>query len=155
MVKSEFANRLDKVQGVIYRSLKEIGYRKQGRTYNNALDSSLVHVINFQMGQYPVGNQEETPFRKNLYGYFSVNLGVFVPKVYLLTSRSQEIPQFIRVGHCEVRKRLGDLMTPSKDVWWNLVGDSKELSATILGLLKEDGLPYLERFRSNEDVVRE
>ena len=46
-------------------------------------------------------------------------------------------------------------MTPSKDVWWNLVGDSKELSVTILGLLKEDGLPYLERFRSNEDVVRE
>jgi hypothetical protein len=145
MVKSEPAKKVDQIQSQAHEILKGLGYRKRGRTFNRILDSGLVHVINFQMGQ---------SFQA-LYGWFTVNLGVFIPEVHT-TITGQDTPKFIQEYDCEIRQRLGCLMTPSgEDVWWDLTLDTEELSAAILDALTEHGLPYLGRFLTRDDIIQE
>lgn len=107
MVKSELAKKVEQIHSRAYEILKGRGYRKRGRTFNRVVDSALVHVINFQMGR---------SFQA-LHGRFAVNLGVFIPEVHM-TITGQDTPKFIQEHDCEIRQRLGCLMTPSgEDVW--------------------------------------
>jgi hypothetical protein len=145
MVKSELAKKVDQIQSQVHGLLKGLGYRKKGRTFNRILDSGLVHVVNFQMGQ---------SFQA-LYGCFAVNLGVFIPEVHT-TITGQDTPKFIQEYDCEIRQRLGCLLTPSgEDVWWDLTLDTEELSAAVLDSLTEHGLPYLGRFLSRDNIIQE
>lgn len=122
-----------------------LGYWKRGRTFNRRLDSGLIHVINFQIArnwQYK-------------YGCFAVNLGVFIPAVHA-TITGREAPGFVQEYDCEIRQRLGCLLSPAgKDVWWDLALDADSLSETVRDALREHGLPYLDRFLTPADIVRE
>jgi hypothetical protein len=145
MVKNELAKKVDQIQSRAYEILKGRGYRKRGRTLNRVLGSGLVHVINFQMGR---------SFQA-LYGRFAVNLGVFIPEVHT-TITGQDTPEFIQEYDCEIRQRLGCLLTPSgEDVWWDLALDTEELSAAVLDSLTEHGLPYLGRFLTRDSIIQE
>jgi hypothetical protein len=145
MAKSELAKKVDQIQSQAHKLLKGLDYRKKGRTFNRILDSGLVHVINFQMGQ---------SFQA-LYGCFAVNLGVFIPEVHT-TITGQDTPKFIQEYDCEIRQRLGCLLTPSgEDIWWDLTLDTEELSAAVLDSLTEHGLPYLGRFLARDSIIQE
>src|SRR5437868_3156941 len=85
MTKSPFAHKLDEIVRSVSPELKAAGFRKKGRTFNRVAEDGFVHVIGFQMGQFPVGNLETyvvPGLRENLYGKYTVNLGVHIREVY-------------------------------------------------------------------------
>lgn len=155
MGKSKFATKLDRIQHEVHQHLKKNGYRKRRRTFNRNLDNGLVHVINFQMGSYPPANFVEIPnIRPNLYGRFTVNLGVFVPEIHRI-ERSKEVPDFIHEYDCEIRARLGHLITPSVDIWWSLEHHHDILCKEMLQLIDDHALPYLSRFSTRQAIIWE
>jgi hypothetical protein len=154
MAKSKFAIKLDAIQKDVYDYLKPVGFRQRGRTFNRRFDNGLVHVINFQMGRYPVNFVEIPRYKPDVYGMFTVNLGVFIPEIDAVVM-NRERPGFILEYDCEIKDRLGPLIPPGRDVWWDLIADEETLSAEILTLLKQYGLPYLDRFSSREAIIRE
>jgi len=157
MAKSEFSKKLDLIQVEAQKYLSQFGYRKKGRTFNRNLETGLIHVLNFQMGRYPVGNHKEIPpFRLNLYGKFTINLGVYIPEIYrLLWFWNEDEPKFVDHGDCEIEKRIGELVPPNKDLWWDLNKNIKRLSKKVLTVIENYGLPYLNQFASNDDIIKE
>lgn len=79
--KSQFVQTLDAIQDALQPLFRQYGFRKRGRSYNSSCSDGIVQVINFQMGQYPIGKYEIPGLRENLYGWFTVNLGVYLPAV--------------------------------------------------------------------------
>ena len=128
---SEFVRNLNAIQAAVQKFLKPLGFRKKGRSYNRLTCGELVQVINFQMGQYPIGKSYVIPgFRENYYGKYTVNLGVLLPCVYQ-TERQQPPNDFVQEYNCTIRERLTCLAF-GKDEWFDLrnqtVAQATELS---------------------------
>lgn len=153
MTKSAFARNLDVVEAQLARFLKPLGYRKHGRTFNRDAGEGLVQVINLQMGAYPIGIQTEiTPSEFSLYGRFTVNLGVFVPELWLVPRPNARV---LQEYDCALRARIAQLWKASGERWWDLSADSSLLSTDLVQVLDSHGLPFLERFATRDAVVRE
>jgi hypothetical protein len=83
MSETAFASAMRAVVREIHPMLKRAGFRKRRHTFNRETAPGLVHVVNFQMGPYEVGEHVEIPgLRENLYGKFTVNLGVFIREIH-------------------------------------------------------------------------
>lgn len=136
--------------------LKKLGNRKQRHTFNKVYEPGLVHVIQFQMGAYQVGQPAEAPpYRYNLYGQFTVNLSVFIAEVYEITADkpAPDNKMFIPEVRCQVRNRLGALLPEKGDRWWSLDADVDELSEGIHLLLDAYGIPHLAKYTSREATM--
>jgi hypothetical protein len=134
-------------------SLKGRRFKKQRHTFNRIAELGLVHVVNFQMGQFPIGAYEIPGLRPNLYGKFTVNLGVFVREVYEITQRGPA-PAFVQEYACEFRVRLGELLMPPADTWWSLTDDSSALVAELAALLEGCGQAWFEQYATRDAIVR-
>ncbi len=67
---------------VLVPMLRAAGFRKRRHSFNRTTTGSLTHVVDFQMGSFlPPSAHEVPPIRFNMYGKFTVNLGVFVPSL--------------------------------------------------------------------------
>jgi hypothetical protein len=152
--KSSESAHVDEVVAAISRSLKPRGFRKHSRTFNRTTGDGLVQVLHLQMGPFdPPGTTYHPGLRENLYGRFTVNLGVYVPEVaeYHLA----RLPKgFVREYHCSVRNRLGPLGPERQDIWW-LNSAVEQVVPEILERLERDGLPYLQRHESRDAILRE
>jgi hypothetical protein len=94
--------------------LKTAGFRKRSNSFNRRSAGDLTHVVNFQMGPFmPPGTQEFPPIRVNLYGKFTVNVGVFVPGLARRLGRP-ETPTWVNEYDCHLRGRIGLLMPARK-----------------------------------------
>jgi len=152
MPKSPFAIQLDALQGEVSGFLKRAGFKKKGRSYNRLTTGGPIHVINFQMGEYPIGQNYVVPgLRESLYGKFAVNLGVFLPCVRKVEWQTLD-PAFIQESHCTIRDRLSCLAF-GKDTWFDLVPDITALSGTIIQLLEQFGMPFLDTFPDYPAVI--
>lgn len=153
MPKSDFVNQLDEIQAKLRPLLKDEGYRVRGRTFNRTTADGLVQVINFQMGSFdPPGTTYIPGLRENLYGKFTVNLGVYVPEV-ALHHGGGEAKSFVHEYNCCIRARLGD--TPEKkDFWWVVRPDDEVISDLTKELVRH-GLPFLNRFDSRDKILHE
>jgi hypothetical protein len=81
MAKSELAKMVDQIQNGLRPLFKKQGFRVNGRTFNRVTQDGLTQVVNIQMGPYePPGSTEISGLRDDLYGAFTVNLGVYVPE---------------------------------------------------------------------------
>ncbi len=117
MEKSKFAEQIDEIQTALVPFFKENGFKKRGRTYNRPGFDNLISVINFQMGAFePPGTTYMPGIRENLYGLFTINLGIFVPEVYTVQSES-EVKNFVLGYHCHIRARLGMSGPKRQDIW--------------------------------------
>ncbi|MBI9049577.1 MAG: DUF4304 domain-containing protein [Anaerolineaceae bacterium] len=153
MNKTYFAKKTDQIQTHVHNYLKGLGFRKRNRTFNKVHDSGLVHVINFQLGKS----------WSSLNGFFTVNIGVFIPEVHGVIT-GHEVPKFISEYDCEIRERLGSLMNQSrierwmnrtrKDIWWNLALNVDDLSETVLDTIQKHGLPYLDQFLTLDNIIK-
>ncbi len=152
MKKSHFAQTLDAVQGAVQPIFRQHGFRKRGRNYNRTCNDGIVQVVNFQMGQYPLGQKEIPGLRENLYGWFTVNLGVYLPVVAEVETGGKA-KKFYLEYECHIRERLGSLSVPGKDVWWELNQPGGQLGATLMALLQEVGIPFLDQFTSYQDCL--
>ncbi len=155
MPKSNYVSRLDQIQAQVTEHLKPLGFRRRGRTINRTVPAGFVQVVNFQMGHYPVGeNYELPPWRLNLYGKFTVNLGLYVPDVaeyYGPQARGKTIQHY----DCHLRARLGDFIEPPEDRWWPLDGGSDHTAGEVLHHLLGGGLGFLERFSTQEAILED
>jgi len=152
MPKSKVVEALDTIQVPMTALLKATGFRKSGRTYNRTTGGGLVHVVSFQMGQYPIGEYVIPGIRESFHGRFAVNLGVFLPCIPEIEhGRTQ--PKTIHEHHCEIRDRLGALAFERHDVWWDLDHQVAQTGATVARLMDELGLPFLEEYESYESVL--
>jgi len=150
--KSQFAQSIDTIQGAVHSFLKPLGFRKKGRAHNRHTNGGLTHVVTFQMGQYPIGNDYVIPgFRENFYGKFAVNLGVLLPCVYEV-ERQQAPAEFVQDYDCTIRQRLGSLAF-GEDKWFDITSDTTGLTKVVIDLLDRFGLTFLEQFQTYEHVL--
>lgn len=150
MGKSQYSENLDLVQTQVTGFLRPFGFRKKARTYNRRTGGGLVHVVNLQAGPYELG--EEIPgLRPNLWGLFTVNLGVYIPELDPdeRTVPRKNIPEYV----CRIRTRFGELVGREGDLWWPLGESWPDSAADVVRCLDEFGLPFLERYRTPEDVI--
>ena len=152
MEKSKYAQTLDETQKALKPIFRESGFRKQGRSYNRQCADGIVHVINFQMGQYLISKIKIPEIRKNLYGYFTVNLGVLLPCVDQLEFR-RKVKSLYLPCDCHIRVRLGELIDQGADIWWDLNQKPEKLASTMLPLLQKVGLPFVDPFSSYQDII--
>jgi len=143
MNKSSQSVKVDEIQAALHAWLKPKGFRKQGRTFNRTTDDGLVQVVNIQMGASdPPGTVYIPGLRENLYGWFTINLGVYVPEVARFHGGG-EAKRVVNEAHCCVRSRLGNLAPEKKELWWRneAIG---EVIPDVLARLERHGLPFLD-----------
>jgi hypothetical protein len=130
--------------------MKADGFRKQRHSFNRAVDDGIVHHLSFQMGAFdPPGTVEIPGLRPNLYGKFTINLGVYVPHM----RRQQAAKQgWVNDYNCNLRYRLGELMPEKADLWWNL--DHSDAGPDAARAIADYALPWLGTLRSNADIVQ-
>ncbi len=152
MPKSDFAKHLDSVQAHLAAFLMPLGFRKKGRTHNRTTAGGLIQIVNFQMGEYPIGEGYVVPgLRENLYGKFTVNLGVLLPFVWE-TECQKPTAEFVQDHHCTIRSRLSTLAFGA-DSWFDLTADTAALATTLVQLFDRFGLPFLEQFSDYASVL--
>jgi hypothetical protein len=139
------------VVATIAPELKEAGFRKRRHAFNRPLDDGMTHVVDFQMARFhPPGTPELPPFRLNLYGRFTVNLGVYVPE--MLVDQRLAPKGWVHEATCQLRKRLGHLLPSGQDTSWSL--DSPAEAAGAVGsAISSVGLPWLDELASRDSVV--
>jgi hypothetical protein len=152
MAKTETAKWMDELQAKLRPFLKDQGFRMRARTCNRETAEGLTHVINFQMGRFdPPGAPEIPELRDNLYGMFTVNVGVRVPEINIVTGLPAS--PFVQEPDCCIRRRLGHL-SGSTDVWWRLPA-SEDIASDLRLRFERYALPFLARFQDRDCVLYE
>ena len=148
MTKSAYVLRLDAIQSAANELLRGHGFRKSGRSHNRTTDKGLIHVVNFQMGEFPIGDYVIPGIRESSYGTFAVNLGVLLPCIYRLYPFP--MPKTVRDGHCSIRSRI---LNPNGNESFSLeVGKSPDPS-DILTSLRVQAFPFFDQFEAYKDVI--
>jgi hypothetical protein len=141
---------VDAIQNGVRSWLRQEGFRVRGRTFNRRTAAGFTQVIGFQMGSFDPPGTTYFPgsFRENVYGLWTVNLGVYVPEVAKLTG-GRGPGSVVQDYHSCIRSRLGHLGPERSDLWWPLspVGD---LIAEVHYRLEAHALPFLASFESRE-----
>ena len=151
---TEPAARMKEVVGRVAPLLRDRGFRKSRHTFNREPEPGLVQVLGFQMGQHhPPGTVELPVLRPNLYGAFTINLGLWLQEAETL-GRPGSRPKFVRDSQCHVHWRIGALLPERGDWWWTLDAPVEELAGLVDSLLADDALPFLDRFASREELLR-
>ncbi len=144
---------MDEVQWQLRPLLKEHGFRMRSRTCNRTSADGLIHVVNFQMGRYdPPGTYEIPGLRENLYGKFTVNVGIYVPEIARLRL-GKITSDFAQEVDCCIRQRLGHL-AGSSDLWWNLPASDSTVADLRLRI-ERDALPFLANHEDRTAVLRQ
>ena len=90
--------------------------------------------------------------RPNLYGRFTVNLGVYLDAVREQTRFPATRPGFINEYNCHLRQRLGLLMDPPEDRWWPL-DSPDEVGLLVRDLIADVGLAWLRTLSSQDQIL--
>ncbi len=152
MPKSQLVQNLDAIQTSVQSFLKPLGFCKKGRVHNRRTKHGLSHVISFQMGQFPIGENYVIPgLRKSFYGKLAINLGVFLPFVYEI-ERQRPPADMVQEYNCTIRQRLG-VLAFGEDRWLEITDDIAGLATSIVNLLDQFGLNFFEQFKSYRDVI--
>ncbi len=152
---TETAEAMDGVMRPLLPLFKERGFRKRSRTFNRNAEEGVVHVVNFQMGSYqPPGVAEIPNLRRNMYGRFTINLGVYLLDVAMREAGEKFSPKaFIPEYHCHIRTRLGQLLSQHTDVWWKVAQPNERIVLDVSEAMTSAGFPWLEQFESVEQVL--
>ncbi len=153
MTKTAIAVEFDQLQKLLKPQMKRWGFKVRGRTFNRTTDDGLTQVVNLQMGSSdPPGMTYIPGLREDLHGWFTVNLGVYVPEV-ARDHGGGEAGTFVQVYHCCARERLGEVGPEKKDLWWK-VECSPAMQDEVEGRLSRDALPYFDRHASRDAILR-
>jgi hypothetical protein len=147
-----YATAMHAVVGMVQPIMKSAGFRKRRNAFNRQAAAGVVQVVSFQMGPFePPGTVEIPGLRENLYGTFTVNLGVYLDEV----RRIQDLPQagnFINDYNCHLRRRLGQLIDPPADRWWDLDGH-EETGHVVRDLISGPALDWLNQHASWTSIL--
>lgn len=150
--KTDFKAQLDIVEKEVFAKLKPLDFKKNGRTFNRELEDGIIQVINFQSGQYPVGESYVVPgLRENLYGKFVVNLGVCVESLFKIQYPTEN-KKYYKEYECQIRDRLGTLLK-GRDYWWTITDDNKVITEEIIVGLETKGLEWFSGVDTKEKII--
>jgi len=155
--KSPIAIRLDEIQSRIGKALQPLGFKRKGRTFRRETDHEVLQIIALQAGPFEIGPPlppQASHLRPDLYGKFTINLGVFVPEIYERTNPPIAMSRVISDAHSSIRTRLPHI-DEGEDIWWPILDSADEDVEDILALLIHVGIPFLDRFRTRELIVRD
>jgi hypothetical protein len=128
---------------------KDRGYRKRGNSFNRTVSNGLIHVVNFQMGAFnPPGTVEIPGLRPNLYGTFTLNLGVYLHDIERQKGAEESVKKFIPEYQCHIRTRIGNLLPDGSDTWWRLDQPVEVLIDTVRGAMLDHGFAWLAQFET-------
>jgi hypothetical protein len=154
MPASEFSKAVDEVQRALRPSLKDLGFKVRGRTFNRVTEDGLTQVVNLQMGaSEPPGTTYIPGLRENMHGMFTVNLGVYIPEVSEMHGGGPA-KSWVQEYYCSIRSRLGPASGSAQDLWW-YARDPTAAVADIQPLLLSYGLLFLDRFRTRDLILGE
>jgi Domain of unknown function (DUF4304) len=168
-MRSAFARKMDAAVGSVAPLLREHGFKKQRHRFNAEPEPRMTQVLTFQMGAHqPPGTTEIRGLREDLYGAFTINLGLHFEEVRELPRRSpgaaflrkhglsvrppRPRPKVLGEGDCHVTVRLGELID-GRDTWWTLELHDAELDSLVHELVAEHALPFFKRFNSREALL--
>lgn len=149
----DFKTLLDEVERKVFTALKPLGFKKKGRTFNRETEKGIFQVINFQSGQYPVGQNYEVPgLRESLYGKFTINLGVCVDSLYKFQSPSEN-KTFYKEYECQIRTRLCNL-TKGQDYWWAINNNIDDITNELNEGLATAGLNWFAGVDTKDKIIK-
>lgn len=154
-VKNNYKAALDEIQSKIFIELKDKGFKKKGRTFNRKVDENIIQVINFQSGKYELKPNKSPAFfiERNLYGKFTINIGVVVlPLRKLETKHDDEPKSFYQEYECLVRTRL-PMLVSGEDDWWNIDLKALKTIEDINNIYIPKGLKWLEQINSIDKII--
>jgi hypothetical protein len=133
-------------------SLKSSSFKKRRHSFNRTTDDGIVQVVSFQMGpRLPPGAEPVPPIRLDLYGKFTINLGVFIAALEPMLGRSAQ-HAWINDYNCHCRMRIGELLPDPRDIWWSL--DEPDSASQVAALaLDTCGLPWLDSLRTEQAIM--
>ncbi|CAH0336024.1 hypothetical protein FVB9288_01696 [Flavobacterium sp. CECT 9288] len=140
--KEELKTNLDRIQNEIFQFLKPFGFKKKGKTFNRQTEEGIYQVINIQSGQV----------YSNLYGSFTINLGIMVKEVYELESNNKQ-KVIYQDYDCQIRERLPHL-TIKQDHWWTILDDNNKSAKEVIDGLSSHGLDWLDKFENRDKICR-
>ena len=145
----------DAMAHVVSRMAPELAvadFRKRRHSFNRVKGDDLVHVVSFQMGpKLPPGATEVPPYRLDLYGKFTINIGVYVPHLALRLGRAPR-GAWVNEYNCHLRQRIGQFLTPPVDSWWSL-DDPEVAASTASRALRDHGLVWLDRLGTDQEII--
>ncbi len=151
-MESSYKRHLDTIQNSTVPLMKEHGFRKRGRTFNREREDGIIQVLNYQMGNFPIGKYEIPGIRESVYGKFTINLGILIPCLYQLESSRDKKTPFCQESECEIRERLPHLAY-AQDTWFDLTGSTKQQQAETRELISQYAFPWFEEFNSYNDIL--
>jgi hypothetical protein len=152
--KSKTTQAMDELQASVRPFLKELGFRGRARAFNRTTSDGITQVIEFQLGRFDPPGTQYVGFRQNLYGKFTVNVGVYVPEMHKYTyPGGGELP-FVHEYDCWIRARLGTVGPEHHDIWWDLES-VHEQAAEVFHRIERDALPFLARFETRDAILQQ
>jgi hypothetical protein len=140
--------------------LKERGFRKRAHTFNRTVEPGLIQVVKYQMGAYdPPGLVEIPGVRENLYGLFSVHLGIFIEEAWRLGVGSfgpdgpPGVKDWANDYDCQMRRLISNLAGESMNYMWPL--DDPGVGPAMVELLHSDAFVWFDGFGSRAAILAE
>lgn len=152
--KTKSVQAMDEVQASIRPFLKDLGFRARARAFNRTTSDGITQVIEFQLGRFDPPGAYYVGFRQNLYGKFTVNVGVYIPEVHKYTYPGGGQLAFVHEYDCWVRERLGNLGPEHQDIWWDLEV-VHEQAAEVFHRLERDAFPFLAQFETRDAILQQ
>ncbi len=138
--------------------LKAAGFRKRTHTFNRTVEPGLVQVVKYQMGPYdPPGLVEIPGSRENLYGLFSVHLGVFVEEAWRLDvgrfspDGPPAVKDWVNDYDCQLRRLIDNRAGESMNYMWPL--DDPSVGPAMVELMHSDAFLWFNRFGSRATIL--
>jgi hypothetical protein len=150
--KSKPVQAMDEIHASVRPFLKELGFRARARAFNRTTSDGITQVIEFQVARFDPPGTHYVGFRKNLYGKFTVNVGVYVPELHTYTYPSGGKQSFVHEYDCWIRERLGSLGPEHVDIWWDLESPHEQ-AAEVFHRIERDAFPFLAQFETRDAIL--
>jgi hypothetical protein len=154
--KSKSIQAMDELQATLRPFLKELGFRARSRALNRPTSDGLTQVIEFQLGRFDPPGTNIVGFHQNLYGKFTVNVGVYVPEVhkYAHAFSGGDGQAFVHEYDCDIRARLGNLGPEHRDIWWDLdAAKVHDQAADVFQRLERDAFAFFSQFEDRDAIL--
>lgn len=155
---TEASSAMREMVATVQPVLKAAGFRKRRHTFNRTVEPGLVQVVTYQMGPYdPPGLVEIPGLRENLYGLFSVHLGVFIEEAWRLdvgrfgSDGPPAAKDWVNDSDCQLRRLVDNLAGEFINFMWPL--DDPSVGPAMVELLHSDVFVWLDRFGSRAAIL--
>ena len=125
--------------------LAKLGFDKDSRTFYRQYDDRI-----------EVLEVKASPSNGGSDATFTVNLGVFFPRIREISGVLPTVVGLPKEYDCTVRERIGNLMPKPGDHSWSVTDTTEiiELAKSVIAVVDKLALPWLQEM-SNLDSVRE